>query len=180
MLNPPRLVALIKSTLKTFILVALKAIQFSRRIAQLGQQQEQYQHPANDTAMKNQQQQQLGDDTAMPKQQQQKLGDDTAMQKQQQQLGDDTAMPKRQQQQQLGNDTATRQQQKLQQLGDDTATRQRIVEFAQAHLHHGLAQLFGKETPCLPPTRVSEPSCIDIKKRFYVPYNLKSLPELLS
>ena len=167
MLNPPRLVALIKSTLKTFLLVALKAIQFSRRIAQLGQQQEQYQHPANDTAMKNQQQQQLGDDTAMPKQQQQKLGDDTAM-------------PKRQQQQQLGNDTATRQQQKLQQLGDDTATRQRIVEFAQAHLHHGLAQLFGKETPCLPPTRVSEPSCFDIKKRFYVPYNLKSLPELLS
>ena len=148
MLNPPRLVALIKSTLKTFLLVALKAIQFSRRIAQLGQQQEQYQHPANDTAMKNQQQQQLGDDTAMPKQQQQKLGDDTAM-------------PKRQQQQQLGNDTATRQQQKLQQLGDDTATRQRIVEFAQAHLHHGLAQLFGKETPCLPPTRVSEPSCFE-------------------
>ena len=118
MLNPPRLVALIKSTLKTFLLVALKAIQFSRRIAQLGQQQEQYQHPANDTAMKNQQQQQLGDDTAMPKQQQQKLG-------------------------------------------DDTATRQRIVEFAQAHLHHGLAQLFGKETPCLPPTRVSEPSCFE-------------------
>ena len=144
--NPPRVMALLHFALKTGLLVFLKIVQFSCRIADLGQQQRggqehqqrpQPQHQGNQEQQHRNHQQQQSENQG-----QQDLGQT----KQQGQEQPRNNQEKGQYPADGQHPRSDQEEQQQQQQADWTKARHRIANFWLASLRRFLAQLLGRST----------------------------------